>query len=65
MKNQERNVLCDYYNILTENDTTLKSLMLRSKIICRYSFHEKNILEQYQSLIVRQNMKKPKKILNT
>lgn len=43
MKNQERNVLCDYYNILTKNDVTLKTLVLRFKIICRYSFHKKRI----------------------
>lgn len=45
-KNQERNVLCDYYNILTQNGVTLEAIMLRTKVMCRYSFHKKNILEQ-------------------
>lgn len=59
-KNQERNVLCDYYNILTQNGVTLEAIMLRTKVMCRYSFHKKNILEQSQSLVISRNRREKK-----
>lgn len=54
-KNQEWNVLCDYYNILTQNDVTLKTIKISTKIMCRYSFHEK---EYFRTIVVFNKQKK-------